>query len=168
MAAMMSGPLKNDLKKLVIKMYPWDLPNMLCVEKYALMEKAFADDTPIGLAMAAPSKECHPRWEKKSHQHSQSPLQRQNNGGWNHRSQSPSRRIRQPSASEKYNNYTSLTVPQKEVLLQVGLELPEPQLMRTRPEHHRDLNKYCFYHRDHDHDTEDCHQLHDEIERLIK
>ena len=61
-----------------------------------------------------------------------------------------------------------LTISKSEVLLQVGPKLPEPQLMRTRLEHHRNLNKYCFYYRDRGHDIEDCHQLRDEIERLVR
>ncbi|KAL2526780.1 Ribonuclease H [Abeliophyllum distichum] len=36
------------------------------------------------------------------------------------------------------------------------------------PLHRRDETKYCKFHRDHGHDTEDCQQLKEEIERLIK
>ena len=49
MAAMMSGLLKNDLKKSLIKTYPRTLLNMLIrAEKYAHMEEAFTGDTPVG------------------------------------------------------------------------------------------------------------------------
>ncbi|KAL2534459.1 Uncharacterized protein Adt_07810 [Abeliophyllum distichum] len=36
------------------------------------------------------------------------------------------------------------------------------------PPHRRDETKYCKFHRDHGHDTDDCQQLKEEIERLIK
>ncbi|KAL2491928.1 RNA-directed DNA polymerase [Abeliophyllum distichum] len=36
------------------------------------------------------------------------------------------------------------------------------------PPNRRHERKYCKFHRDHGHDTEDCHQLKEEIERLIK
>ena len=39
--------------------------------------------------------------------------------------------------------------------------------MCTHPDK-RNPNKYYLYHRDHDHDTEECIQLQDEIEELIK
>ena len=71
MAAMMSGLLKNDLKKSLIKIYFWDLPDMLAhVEKYARMEEIFADDTPVSSAMAEPNRERHPRREEKRHHRS--------------------------------------------------------------------------------------------------
>ncbi|GAA0171140.1 hypothetical protein LIER_25245 [Lithospermum erythrorhizon] len=36
------------------------------------------------------------------------------------------------------------------------------------PPHRRDLKKYCEYHKDHGHDTDDCRLLKAEIEKLIK
>ena len=59
---MMSGLLKDDLKSLLINTSPQDLLDMLIrTEKYARMEEAFADDTPIGLAAVRTNKEYHPR-----------------------------------------------------------------------------------------------------------
>ena len=59
---MMSSLLKNDLKKLFIKTYPWDLLNILArAEKYARMKEVFTDDTPVGSAAVGSSKEYHPR-----------------------------------------------------------------------------------------------------------
>ncbi|KAL2498026.1 Uncharacterized protein Adt_23576 [Abeliophyllum distichum] len=46
-------------------------------------------------------------------------------------------------------------------------ELVWPKKMWTPP-HRRDETKYCKFHRDHGHDTKDCQQLKEEIERLIK
>ena len=45
--------------------------------------------------------------------------------------------------------------------------LPAPQKMRTPPEK-RDQRKYCDYHRDHGHSTNDCYQLKRAIEALIR
>ena len=39
--------------------------------------------------------------------------------------------------------------------------------MHTHPGKHN-LNKFYLYHRDHSHDTEECIQLRDEIEELIR
>ena len=73
-AAMTSALLKNDLKKSFIKTYPRDLPDMLIyAEKYARMEGAFAEDTPVGLVAVGSSKERHSRREEKRRQRSRSP-----------------------------------------------------------------------------------------------
>ena len=59
---MMSGLLKNDLKKSLINTYPQDLSDMLVhAEKYVCMEEAFVDDTSVDLVMVGLSKEHHPR-----------------------------------------------------------------------------------------------------------
>uniref|UniRef100_A0A6I9QMS4 Uncharacterized protein LOC105037092 n=1 Tax=Elaeis guineensis var. tenera TaxID=51953 RepID=A0A6I9QMS4_ELAGV len=71
-----------------------------------------------------------------------------------------------PRCEEK-SHQRSRSLPQREVLLQMGPELFVPQLMRIRSECRRNPNKYCSYHHDHGHDIEDCHQLYDEIERFI-
>ncbi|MQM01582.1 hypothetical protein Taro_034344 [Colocasia esculenta] len=42
-----------------------------------------------------------------------------------------------------------------------------PQRMHSDPRRHNQ-EKYCRFHRDHDHDTSECRQLKDEIESLIK
>ncbi|XP_022855571.1 uncharacterized protein LOC111376799 [Olea europaea var. sylvestris] len=46
-------------------------------------------------------------------------------------------------------------------------ELKWPVRMRSPPES-RDMNKYCEFHRDHGHTTENCKALQWEIEALIK
>lgn len=45
--------------------------------------------------------------------------------------------------------------------------LKRPNLMRSNPRK-QDRTKYYWYHRDHDHDTEDCIELKDEIKNLIR
>ena len=44
--------------------------------------------------------------------------------------------------------------------------LPKPTPLRS-PLAKRNMKKYCRYHRDYGHDTEECYQLKDEIEALI-
>ncbi|XP_052172137.1 uncharacterized protein LOC127788055 [Diospyros lotus] len=44
--------------------------------------------------------------------------------------------------------------------------LKKPRSMKT-PSNKRNQNKYCRFHRDHGHDTEECHQLKEEIQELI-
>ena len=51
--------------------------------------------------------------------------------------------------------------------MEVREQLPRPERMRTHPGK-RNPNKFCLYHRDHGHDTEECIQLQDEIEELIR
>ncbi|KAL2485520.1 Uncharacterized protein Adt_30276 [Abeliophyllum distichum] len=46
-------------------------------------------------------------------------------------------------------------------------ELEWPQRMAAPPSK-RDKRKYCYFHRDHGHDTESCFQLKEELERLLK
>ncbi|XP_022883850.1 uncharacterized protein LOC111400691 [Olea europaea var. sylvestris] len=46
-------------------------------------------------------------------------------------------------------------------------ELKWPSRMKSPPDT-RDRSKYCEFHRDHGHTTEDCHSLQREIEALIK
>ncbi|KAL2470160.1 Ribonuclease H [Abeliophyllum distichum] len=46
-------------------------------------------------------------------------------------------------------------------------ELEWPQRM-VAPPSKRDKRKYCHFHRDHGHDTENCFQLKEELERLLK
>ena len=53
------------------------------------------------------------------------------------------------------------------MLMEVREQLPRPERMRTHPGK-RNPNKFCLYHRDHGHDTEECIQLQDEIEELIR
>ncbi|KAK6140870.1 hypothetical protein DH2020_025402 [Rehmannia glutinosa] len=42
-----------------------------------------------------------------------------------------------------------------------------PKKMRSTP-NRQNSDKYCYFHKDHGHDTEDCFQLKDMIERLIQ
>ncbi|XP_057954118.1 uncharacterized protein LOC131148434 [Malania oleifera] len=73
---------------------------------------------------------------------------------------------RQPS---KFSTYTPLNVPRYELLMQIRkkdyVSWPEP--MRT-PLHKQNMSKFCAFHRNHGHDPEECIQLKEEIETLIR
>ena len=51
--------------------------------------------------------------------------------------------------------------------MEVREQLSRPERMRTYVGK-RNPNKFCLYHRDHGHDTKECIQLRDEIEKLIR
>ncbi|CAA0805859.1 Unknown protein, partial [Striga hermonthica] len=73
---------------------------------------------------------------------------------------------------QRYNNFTSINAQEGEVLaaIEEKLESREVTWPATRfegPTKPRS-NKYCRFHRDYGHNTEDCRHLKDEIERLIQ
>ncbi|XP_043725980.1 uncharacterized protein LOC122672585 [Telopea speciosissima] len=70
---------------------------------------------------------------------------------------------------ESEPDYTALTHTRAHILNeikdQVALRWPAKMV---RPAHERNKNKYCRFHQDHGHDTEEYRQLKDEIEALIQ
>ncbi|KAL2526786.1 Ribonuclease H [Abeliophyllum distichum] len=73
-----------------------------------------------------------------------------------------------PSTGKEAHS-TPLLTSRANILMEIRnmKELVWPKKMWAPP-HRRDETKYCKFHRDHGHDTEDCQQLKEEIERLIK
>ncbi|XP_022867813.1 uncharacterized protein LOC111387490 [Olea europaea var. sylvestris] len=65
--------------------------------------------------------------------------------------------------------FTRLNTSKTNILMEIKdmKELKWPVRMRSPPES-RDMNKYCEFHRDHGHTTENCKALQREIEALIK
>ncbi|XP_022862719.1 uncharacterized protein LOC111382920 [Olea europaea var. sylvestris] len=65
--------------------------------------------------------------------------------------------------------FTRLNTSKTNLLMEIKdmKELKWPVRMRSPPES-RDMNKYCEFHRDHGHTTENCKALQREIEALIK
>ncbi|XP_052199590.1 uncharacterized protein LOC127806384 [Diospyros lotus] len=65
-------------------------------------------------------------------------------------------------------SYTPLNASRAEILLALEdknyLQRPPPL---KSPPNTRDKKKYCYFHRNHDHETEDCIQLKEEIHELI-
>ncbi|KAL2497373.1 Ribonuclease H [Abeliophyllum distichum] len=72
-------------------------------------------------------------------------------------------------STEKEAHSTPLLTSRANILMKIRnmKELVWPKKMWA-PLHRIDETKYCKFHRDHGHDTEDCQQLKEEIERLIK
>jgi hypothetical protein len=73
-------------------------------------------------------------------------------------------------SSSKQENFTLLNTPLSEILMQVRSEghlRKAPPPLRTPPEK-RDKRKYCDYHCDHGHNTDECQQLRLAIEDLIQ
>jgi hypothetical protein len=75
---------------------------------------------------------------------------------------------KKPIAEREYN-FTPLntTVAEIYTLIKKDPGLRRPEKMQAPPEK-RDTRKYCDYHQDHGHETEDCVSLRWEIERMIK
>ena len=74
------------------------------------------------------------------------------------------------SGSSAWNQqYTPLNMPLKQVLMQIKDDpsLKWPEKMKGDP-NKRNRNKYCRFHRDYGHDTDECFDLKQQIENLIR
>ncbi|XP_073117756.1 uncharacterized protein [Elaeis guineensis] len=79
---------------------------------------------------------------------------------------SPRRRTPKPTRP-RYDSYTPLSAPRVQILMEIkGKEyLRRPLPLKAKG---LDQRKYCRFHRGHGHNTEQCIQLKDEIEALIR
>ena len=71
--------------------------------------------------------------------------------------------------SGRSQHYTPLNAPLDQVLMQIKDDpsLKWPEKMKGDP-NKRNKNKYFRFHRDHGHDTDDCYDLKQQIENLIR
>ena len=72
-------------------------------------------------------------------------------------------------SSGRSQHYTPLNTLLDQVLMQIKDDpsLKWPEKMKGDP-NKRNKNKYCRFHRDHGHDTDDCYDLKQQIENLIR
>nr|XP_023900975.1 uncharacterized protein LOC112012832 [Quercus suber] len=74
-----------------------------------------------------------------------------------------------PDAPRKRTNFTSLVMPADKILMQIkdelGLKWPKPLSTSSRK---RDPKKYCRFHKDHGHYTDECRDLKEQIKELIQ
>ena len=68
----------------------------------------------------------------------------------------------------KFTNFTPLIMPIEQVLMQIRDD-PSLQWPKTIsiPAKRRDKSKYCKFHQDHRHCTDECRHLKDQVETLI-
>ena len=73
------------------------------------------------------------------------------------------------NTGQRFAEYARLNAPRSQILMDIekDKDLRWPKPLRTDPEK-RNKNQYCRFHRDVGHDTDDCRQLKDEIEFLIR
>ena len=73
------------------------------------------------------------------------------------------------SSLGRSQHYTPFNAPLNQVLMQMkdDLSLTWPEKMKGDP-NKRNKNKYFCFHRDHGHDTDECYDLKQQIENLIR
>ncbi|XP_050242153.1 uncharacterized protein LOC126691124 [Quercus robur] len=78
------------------------------------------------------------------------------------------RESKKPGPPVRNQQYTPLNAPLEQVLMQIKDDpsLKWPEKMKGDP-NKRNRNKYCRFHRDHGHDTDECFDLKQQIENLI-
>ncbi|KAL2249877.1 UNVERIFIED_CONTAM: Retrovirus-related Pol polyprotein from transposon [Sesamum indicum] len=78
-------------------------------------------------------------------------------------------KLKEPKYQPKYHNYTLLPISREKVLMMVenAYVLKWPRHTRYTPSK-KFSNKYCKFHRERGHNTEECFQFKDEIERLVR
>ena len=76
---------------------------------------------------------------------------------------------RRDDKSKRTVKFTPLVMPIDKILMQIKDEhyLKWPRPLHSSP-HVRDKNKYCCFHKNHGHYTEDCRDLKEQIEELIR
>ncbi len=141
------------------KSFSADFVEMLArARKYAKAEEAMASRRE---AAEQPAKMQKMRHEERSQPSSRS-LWHEKEPLW------PKSLAHSRSPLQKFQIYTPLTSMQAEILMEIeGQGYLRPPLRMRPTESRKYSKKYCHFHRDRGHDTEDCYELRDEIEALV-
>ena len=73
--------------------------------------------------------------------------------------------------SKMEKRYAHLDATRSEILMWIKqnvIGLPIPRKLNPNSMGRRDKNKWCKYHRDHSHDTDECHDLKMEIDQFVE
>ncbi|XP_077222110.1 uncharacterized protein LOC143855951 [Tasmannia lanceolata] len=146
--ALLSGAKSDDFKRSIARKAPTSLADLIAKsEKYISVE-----DTVAAL---------YSKHGDQSERNGQSSNQK------HRREDGPSRKDRSPPQREE--SYTPLKTSSAQILAAITdedfLRWPTKMLSKSNK---RDKSKYCKYHKDHGHDTNECRHLKEEIELLIK
>ena len=149
MTAMKGGLKTSRFLFSLEKRFPADYAEMLArAEKYANAEEA----------IAARKETSSSRPEKREKRKREEPVE-----------EVRAPRPRSLLPPRKYQEYTALNQPQSQILMEIhDQEEYEPPRKMLAPPEKRNRRKYCRFHKDHGHDTDECIQLKDEIEALIR
>ncbi|KAG1338000.1 hypothetical protein COCNU_04G003060 [Cocos nucifera] len=172
MAALKDSLQKNDLLFSLEKKYPKDFVDLLVqIEGYARTEEAFKLKDEEALEKRRINEYNRPTVDGEPSEVwpcSRTPPERRRVRTPRARHQgSLDRRARRSPPAGKFHNYAPLNASKTQVLTEVKNQLSRSGELRSFLNKH-DRSKYCLYHRDHSHDTEECIQLPDKIEELIR
>ncbi|XP_050290483.1 uncharacterized protein LOC126728741 [Quercus robur] len=149
-----AGLRSRDLVASLAKNPPKTMAEMLLkAQKCMNAEDALAAIKDVGKLGDKAKKEDDRRGQKRER------LDRRNNDGNRKRDDKGPQTVR----------FTPLVMPVDKILTQIKDEhnLKWPRPLHSSP-NVRDKNKYCQFHKDHDHNTEDCRDLKEQIEELIR
>ncbi|XP_077232394.1 uncharacterized protein LOC143869572 [Tasmannia lanceolata] len=142
--ALLTGVRFNDFRRSVARRNPHSLADLMAgAEEYISVEETLAA---LDSSRRRTSEEKNPTKQR--------------------RDDKTSRRERSPQRKEE--NYTPLNTSRRRILATIREEdfVKWPAKMLSKG-NKRDKSKYCRFHRDHGHDTDECRHLKDEIELLI-
>ncbi|XP_025647466.1 uncharacterized protein [Arachis hypogaea] len=149
-----NGLLNEDFRKHLTTKPVWSMQEIQCVAK------EYINDEEVSRVVAA---------NKRQPTHNQDRQRGSREGQKEHaRDSGPSKAPRPFPRVEKFTNYTPLTAPIMEVYQQIAEKgiLSKPRPLKERTGGNRSL--YCDYHKGYGHKTQDCFNLKDALEQVIR